>query len=125
MYWGNIKDAQTDLKGVLQANGGVEVVDAEKLRSKFTDQLAATAALAPSDEVKNYSRRLIRGAAAQLGIRSASILPLYKARGRGECGGFTVPAINIRGLTYDTARAIFRARRREKADAVLFGEFRP
>ncbi len=120
MYWRSIKDAQTDLKGVLQANGGVEVVDAEKLRSKFTDRLAATAALSPSDEVKNYSRMLIRGAADQLGIRSSSILPLYKARGRGECGGFTVPAINIRGLTYDTARAIFRARRREKADAVLF-----
>ena len=30
------------------------------------------------------------------------------ARGRGETHGFTVPAINVRGMAYDTARAIFR-----------------
>ena len=30
------------------------------------------------------------------------------ARGRGECHGFTVPAINVRGMAYDTARSIFR-----------------
>ena len=29
--------------------------------------------------------------------------------GRGEVSGFTVPAINIRALTYDTAQAVFRA----------------
>ncbi len=28
--------------------------------------------------------------------------------GRGEVSGFTVPAINVRGASYDTARAIFR-----------------
>ena len=31
----------------------------------------------------------------------------YMARGRGEFGGFTVPAINLRSMTYDLARAIF------------------
>ena len=30
------------------------------------------------------------------------------ARGRGDIGGFTVPAINVRVMAYDTARAIFR-----------------
>ena len=54
-------------------------------------------------------RRTIREAARALGILPASILPLYEARGRGEVSGFTVPAINIRMLTYDTARAAFRA----------------
>jgi fructose-bisphosphate aldolase, class II len=43
-----------------------------------------------------------------VGVRPASIHDLYMARGRGKCGGFTVPAINVRGASYDTARSIFR-----------------
>jgi hypothetical protein len=42
------------------------------------------------------------------------------ARGRGEVKGFTVPAINIRGMTYDVARAIFRAAHKIKCGAFLF-----
>jgi len=40
--------------------------------------------------------------------------------GRGECSGFTVPAVNIRGLTYDTARALFRSALKNKAGAIIF-----
>ena len=43
------------------------------------------------------------------GIRPASIHDLYMAMGRGEAGGFTVPAINVRAMAYDTARAVIRA----------------
>ena len=41
------------------------------------------------------------------------------ARGRGECSGFTVPAFNIRGITYDTVRAAFRAARACHAGAFI------
>ena len=41
------------------------------------------------------------------------------ARGRGEIGHFTVPAINVRGMAYDTARSIFRTAIRMKAGAFL------
>ncbi|MCK4847374.1 MAG: class II fructose-bisphosphate aldolase, partial [Deltaproteobacteria bacterium] len=34
--------------------------------------------------------------------------------------GFTVPAINIRGITFDTARAVFRAAEANKAGAFIF-----
>ncbi|HUV02276.1 MAG TPA: class II fructose-bisphosphate aldolase [Desulfobacteria bacterium] len=54
------------------------------------------------------------------GIFPASILPLYRARGRGEFSGFTVPAINLRTLTYDLARAIFRVATRNRAGAFVF-----
>ena len=37
-----------------------------------------------------------------------------------KCGGFTVPAINIRGLSYDVARAVFRAALHLKAGAFIF-----
>lgn len=54
------------------------------------------------------------------GIYPASIHELYLARGRGQAPAtFTVPAINIRGIAYDTARALFRARKKLDAGAVL------
>jgi fructose/tagatose bisphosphate aldolase len=41
------------------------------------------------------------------------------ARGRGEIGGFTVPAINLRVVTYDAARAIFRTAKAIDAGAFI------
>src|SRR5437868_14059279 len=41
------------------------------------------------------------------------------ARGRREVRGVTVPAINVRGMAYDTARSIFRTANRLKAGAFL------
>ena len=40
--------------------------------------------------------------------------------GRGEAGGFTVPAMNIRMATYYTARAAFRAANQAGAGAFIF-----
>jgi fructose/tagatose bisphosphate aldolase len=40
--------------------------------------------------------------------------------GRGELKGFTVPAINIRGLTYDAAQAVFRAAIKGQVGPVIF-----
>ena len=40
--------------------------------------------------------------------------------GRGEAGGFTVPAMNIRMATYYTARAVFRAANQAGAGAFIF-----
>src|SRR3970282_836949 len=54
-----------------------------------------------------------------VGVRPASIHDLYRARGRGEIHGFTVPAINVRGMSYDTARAIFRVANRLEAGAFI------
>jgi len=55
-----------------------------------------------------------------MGIVSASIQPLYEAMGRKEVGGFTVPAINIRGISYDVAQSVFRAAMKGKVGPVLF-----
>ncbi|HET9795051.1 MAG TPA: class II fructose-bisphosphate aldolase [Thermoanaerobaculia bacterium] len=72
------------------------------------------------DAEKAAARREIRREAASRGILPASILPLYEARSRGEVSGFTVPAINIRTLAYDTARAVFRTAKRLGAGAFIF-----
>ncbi len=56
--------------------------------------------------------------AQALGVRPASIYPLYREMAR-QFPGFTVPAVNIRGMTYDVARTLFRVARELEVGAVL------
>ena len=44
-----------------------------------------------------------------LGVYPASLRPWYRALGRGDLPPMTVPAFNVRGLTYALGRAIWRA----------------
>ncbi|HEU4699239.1 MAG TPA: class II fructose-bisphosphate aldolase [Gemmatimonadales bacterium] len=98
--------------------GGVEVKDAARLRSPATDALVWQAVFGEGEE-KEAARWLLWELGQATGARPASIHDLYLARGRGECGGFTVPAINVRMMAYDTARAVFRAARAGKAGAII------
>jgi tRNA sulfurtransferase ThiI len=84
------------------------------------DRLAHTAAFGASPEIKGTARWVIRALAAARGVKPASIHDLYLAMGRGEAGGFTVPAMNIRMATYYTARAAFRAAKKASAGAFIF-----
>jgi len=71
-------------------------------------------------ELRVAARSAIAEQALSAGLYPASIHGLYVARGRGVVpSDFTVPAINIRGMAYDTARALFRARRALDAGAVI------
>ena len=103
---------------VSQVPGGLKVRDPSKLRSVATDQLAWQAVFGSAGECE-AARWLLWELGQVTGARPASINDLYLARGRGECGGFTVPAINVRMLAYDTARAVFRAARARKAGAII------
>jgi fructose/tagatose bisphosphate aldolase len=70
---------------------------------------------------KASARKEIHVEARKRGASSVSIFPLYQAIGRGEMPRrFTVPAFNIRALTYDTARALFRAAMRHDVGAFIF-----
>src|SRR5581483_2556871 len=70
---------------------------------------------------KADARKQIHIEARNRGAASASIYPLYMAAGRGEMPRrFTVPAFNIRALTYDSARALFRAAMRHDVGAFIF-----
>ena len=98
--------------------GGVTVRDSSRLRSEAMDRLVNQAVFGEPAE-REAARWLIWELAQVTGARPASIHDLYLARGRGECGGFTVPAINVRMMAYDTARAVFRAARQGKAGAII------
>ncbi len=83
------------------------------------DRLVWTGVFAAS-ELRQPARAAVLDQCQKSGIYPATIHFLYRARGRGEApANFTVPAINIRGLAYDTARALFRARRALDSGAVI------
>ena len=82
------------------------------------DALVRLAVFGDPDE-RDSARWLIWELGQAVGVRPASIQELYMARGRGEVHGFTVPAINVRGMAYDTARSIFRTANRLKAGAFI------
>src|SRR5688500_18057035 len=98
--------------------GGVTVRDAARLRGPATDRLVHQAVFGEPD-AREAARWLLWEIGQVQGVRPASINDLYLARGRGECSGFTVPAINVRMLAYDTARAVFRAARTGRAGAII------
>lgn len=116
---GSIFDA---LKGAVAEirEGVVEVLDENLLRGAAIDKLIYNAVFNANADVREYSRKLIKFTGGQVGVYSASIQGLYDAMGRGEARGFTVPAINIRGLTYDVARAIFRSAIKNGSGAFIF-----
>ncbi|MFH0877265.1 MAG: class II fructose-bisphosphate aldolase [Candidatus Omnitrophota bacterium] len=58
--------------------------------------------------------------AGKEGVFPASIHDLYRARGEGQWSGCTVPAMNLRSLTFDLARAIFRSALKINAGAFIF-----
>ena len=82
-------------------------------------ELAREAAIGPDAARRQAARRLLTGAAPQLGARAASIAPYYMALARGEIPSATAPAVNIRGLTFDTALALFRAMRATDCAAAI------
>src|SRR5213595_3744265 len=82
------------------------------------DALVRKAVFGSEDE-KAHARWMIWEMGQQAGVRPASIHELYMARGRGETPAFTTPAMNVRIMSYDTGRAIFRAARRLDAGAII------
>lgn len=115
---GEIKQAMQGLVSV-SPDGKVAVKSEAAVRSDLIDRLVRTAVFAETAP-RDAARWLIRGIANEVGAPPASIQELYEGIGRGETGGFTVPAINIRGITYDVARAVFRAARSLDVGAVVF-----
>jgi fructose/tagatose bisphosphate aldolase len=121
MLFNNSEEINQALKDIAtQDNGDLVINNADKLRGDILDKLVLNAATNPSAEIKGLSRFIIKSAALELGIVNSSIQGLYETRGRGEIKGFTVPALNIRGLPYELCRAIFRTAIKTHAGAFIF-----
>jgi fructose/tagatose bisphosphate aldolase len=90
------------------------------VRNESIDNLARENALKQDLVFNRESNRKIREIAAQNGIFSASTSRLYERVAKEEIGGFTVPAINVRFATYNTARAIIRAAMKNRVGIFIF-----
>ncbi|MBI5194280.1 MAG: class II fructose-bisphosphate aldolase [Nitrospirae bacterium] len=121
MRYRDIDELNVSLKGVVDIGAGrVKVVNENVVRGDLLDRLVFNAVFNENAEILKMSHRLIKAIAFELGIKSASIQGLYDAMGRGEVSGFSVPAINIRGLSYEVARAVVRAAIKNNSGAFIF-----
>jgi fructose/tagatose bisphosphate aldolase len=68
---------------------------------------------------KRQIAKKILDVAVDEGTYPSSIHEFYLARGRGEFGGFTIPAINLRSMTYDLARSIFRVAKKNNSGSFV------
>ena len=108
------------LAGAVAVRGDRVIVKDEKRLPDRMNGLAYEAVFGDAQS-KAAARWLVWEIAQALNIRPASIHELYTARGRGDCGcQFTVPAMNLRMMAYDSARAVFRAVRKINAGAFIF-----
>ncbi len=105
-----------DIIGV--KDGSVQVRNREKLKINM-DSLIAKAVFEADEGKRKALFILIKEIAKACSAIPSSIQGLYEEMGR-EYPGFTVPAINIRGLTYDVARAIFRTAMEMNVGAFIF-----
>ena len=117
----SVQELSTAVQAAATVDGDtITVGNAGALTPEVIDRLAWTAAFGASPDVKGTARWIIRSVAAAAGIRPASIHDLYIAMGQGTAGGFTVPAINVRAMAYQTARAVIRAAKKQNAGAFIF-----
>ena len=112
-------DVLTKLKGCISiANGKVQVKDAAAVRG-LIDDLIYEAVFNPDEEKRKGLQKLVIEIAKQMGAVPSSIQSLYEEMGKNY-PGFTVPAMNIRGLTYDTSRVIFKKALEKNIGAFIF-----
>ncbi len=82
------------------------------------DRVARDLALADADKAERI--RAVVALAGAAGVYAASIGHVYRALAAGTMPSLSVPAINLRGMTYDLARAIWRAVAEAAAGPVIF-----
>ncbi|MGB7538976.1 MAG: class II fructose-bisphosphate aldolase [Anaerolineales bacterium] len=100
-------------------NGTLAVRNPAKVKAQ-AELLARASAYGPEAD-RSPARWLIWETALALGIFPASINDLYLARGRGAIEKpFTVPAMNLRVMSFDCARAAFRAALSRQVGPLIF-----
>ena len=116
----SLEDLKNQSNQIIGNINSPQVLDETKLRSSFIDDLIYNALFQPDEEIKQKINELIYLLADACNAKSSSIFPLYNAVGQGELVSFVVPAINIRCLTYDTARRILQIMTRKDIGVIIF-----
>ncbi len=109
MLYKDVKELIEKTKSAIRVSSeGVAIEDKVKVKAKIIDELVYNLCLNENQAVKDSCAWIIREVAGELGIYPSSIQALYEAKGKESYSQITVPAVNLRGLTYDAARALIR-----------------
>ena len=121
MLYRDVTDLLGKTKDTVRVSAeGVRLEDKAKLKAKTIDELVYNLCLNESRAVKDIVFWIIWELAGELGIYPSSIQELYEAKGKGKYSQITVPAVNIRGLTYDVACALVRTALKLKSLSFIF-----
>jgi fructose-bisphosphate aldolase, class II len=121
MTFGSVKEMTDAIRPAAAVlSDRISVTNTAAVSGELIDRLAWTSVFGGDAELRGMARWIVRSLAAAAGVRPASIHDLYLAMGRGEAAGFTVPAINVRAMAYDTARAVIRSAKKLNAGAFIF-----
>ena len=101
-------------------NKNLKIIDLDLFKEDVVENLIETIIKSDSVHLKELCHRVVKAAAREFGIFPSSIQNLYEARAKEGITQFTVPAMNLRILTFDSARAIFRAAKKINAGAFIF-----
>lgn len=101
------------------SNGSIQITNERAFREEILDQLVYSAVFG-DESVKSAARWIIWQAGQELGVLPASIHDFYLAGGRDEWRNQTTPAINVRGMVYDTAQSVFRAAQKNDCKQFIF-----
>src|SRR5918999_259145 len=119
-FAGSVGELLQRIEGAARIDGDrLDITDERDFRERATGELAWAQTFSDDPAVVEAARWIVWEASQQLGAPSSSIHDLYMARGRGEVGGFTVPAVNIRTQVYDMVTAMCRAARSIDAGAII------
>lgn len=100
-------------------DGNIKILDRDLLRKKIHEMVKISSF--EKGKLQGYARFIVRLIADECNVIPSSIQDLYIARGKGEVPvTFTVPAMNLRSLSFDAAKAVFRAAQSMNAGAFIF-----
>jgi len=117
----NVTELLNSIKSGVSISGGkLEITNKELFRDQLIDELVFNVSLNEDASVKEACQWIIWEAAREYGVFPSSIQEFYDARGRDEFDGVTVPAINIRGFTYDTAQMVIKTGLKNESKAFIF-----
>lgn len=120
MSQSDLQDLLKLLDGSLAIEDGKAIIK-DKSRLQATIHRLAEVSALETGVRQGMARYLTRLAALEFGAIPSSIFELYIARGKGKLPHtFAVPAINLRMLAFDSARAVFRVAKSMDASAFIF-----
>ena len=120
MIFAEIGEIRNYMTGAIGIRDQVVFLGNEKLLHAKIRCIVYNAIFNESEEIRKVCRWLVHESAIAQGIYPASIHEYYMEMGKGKNVGHTVPAINLRGLTFDCARVVFRAAMELDVGALIF-----